>query len=86
MEPEQLKVWLEGALLAAGQPLTLAQMNGLFDENQQPGHGLLREALAALDAELNSRAVELVEVAGGYRLQIRSSLMPVVSRLWTEKP
>lgn len=86
MEAEKLKIWLEGALLAAGQPLTLAQLNSLFDEDRQPGHGAIREALALLDAELSGRAVELVEVAGGYRLQIRQDLMPVVSRLWAEKP
>lgn len=86
MEAEKLKIWLEGALLAAGQPLTLAQLNSLFDEDRQPGHGAIREALALLDAELSGRAVELVEVAGGYRLQIRQKLMPVISRLWSEKP
>lgn len=86
MEPERLKIWLEGALLAAGQPLTLNQLNALFDEDEQPGHGLIRQALALLDAELADRAIELVEVAGGYRLQIRQNLMPVVSRLWTGKP
>ena len=86
MEAEKLKTWLEGALLAAGQPLTLPQLNSLFDEDRQPGHGAIREALALLDAELSGRAVELVEVAGGYRLQIRQDLMPVVSRLWAEKP
>ena len=86
MEPEKLKIWLEGALLAAGQPLTLNQLNSLFDEDEQPGHGAIREALALLDAELGERAVELVEVAGGYRLQIRNALMPVISRLWAEKP
>jgi len=86
MEAEKLKTWLEGALLAAGQPLTLTQLNSLFDEDRQPGHGAIREALALLDAELSGRAVELVEVAGGYRLQIRQDLMPVVSRLWAEKP
>ncbi|MFU8876613.1 MAG: SMC-Scp complex subunit ScpB [Wenzhouxiangellaceae bacterium] len=86
MNPEQLKILLEGALLAAGQPLTLAQLNSLFDEDQQPGHGAIREALALLDGELSDRAVELVEVAGGYRLQIRQKLMPTLSRLWAEKP
>ena len=86
MEAENLKIWLEGALLAAGQPLTLNQLNSLFDEDDQPGHGAIREALALLDAELSDRAVELVEVAGGYRLQIRQKLMPVISRLWAEKP
>lgn len=86
MEAEKLKTWLEGALLAAGQPLTLTQLNSLFDEDEQPGHGAIREALALLDAELSGHAVELVEVAGGYRLQIRQKLMPVISRLWAEKP
>lgn len=86
MEAEKLKIWLEGALLAAGQPLTLTQLNSLFDEDEQPGHGAIREALALLDAELSGRAVELIEVAGGYRLQIRQKLMPVISRLWAEKP
>jgi len=83
---EWLRTCVEGALLAAGQPLTLAQLNALFEEDEQPGHAALREALALLDVELAERAVELVEVAGGYRLQIRRPLMPVVSRLWAEKP
>lgn len=83
---EWLRTCLEGALLAAGQPLTLAQLNALFEENEQPGYAAIREALALLDAELEGRAVELVEVAGGYRLQIRRPVMPVVSRLWVERP
>ena len=86
MDAEQLKTLLEGALLAAGQPLSLTQLNSLFDEQEQPGHGLIRQALALLDAELENRAVELVETGSGYRLQIRQSLMPVVSNLWREKP
>ncbi|MGK7297473.1 MAG: SMC-Scp complex subunit ScpB [Candidatus Wenzhouxiangella sp. M2_3B_020] len=85
-QPEALKTLLEAALLAAGQPLNLNQLNALFDEDEQPGHGPIREALALLDAELADRAVELVEVAGGYRLQIRQKFMPVVSKLWAEKP
>lgn len=86
IDAEQLKIVLEAALLAAGQPLTLNQLNALFDEGEQPGHGRLREALALLDAELDGRAVELTEVAGGYRLQIRARLMPRISRMWAEKP
>ncbi|MGB0515031.1 MAG: SMC-Scp complex subunit ScpB, partial [Wenzhouxiangellaceae bacterium] len=87
-EPElqQIKTWLEAALLAAGEPLSLNQLNGMFDPDEAPGHGVLREALALLDAELEPRAFELVEVASGYRLQIRAPLMPMVSRLWAEKP
>jgi len=83
---QQIKTWLEAALLAAGEPLSLNQLNGMFDPDEAPGHGVLREALALLDSELEPRAFELVEVASGYRLQIRAPLMPMVSRLWAEKP
>ena len=86
MEIEYLKRIVEGALLAAGNPLSLNQLNSLFPPDEQPGHGPLREALAALDGELEGRAIELKEVGSGYRLQIRTDLMPVISQLWTEKP
>lgn len=86
MEIAYLKNVVEGALLAAGSPLSLNQLNALFPDEEKPGHGALKEALAALDAELEGRAVELIEVGSGYRIQIRARLMPVISNLWTEKP
>ncbi|AKS42025.1 SMC-Scp complex subunit ScpB [Wenzhouxiangella marina] len=86
MDIEYLKSVVEGALLAAGAPLSLNQLNALFPDEEKPGHGPLKEALAALDSDLEGRAVELTEVGSGYRIQIRSKLMPVISQLWTEKP
>ncbi|WP_376695425.1 SMC-Scp complex subunit ScpB [Wenzhouxiangella sp. EGI_FJ10305] len=86
MDIDYLKRIVEGALLAAGQPLSLNQLNSLFPEGEQPGHGPLREALAALDGELEKRAVELRQVGSGYRIQIRTDLMPFISQLWVEKP
>lgn len=86
MDIDYLKRIVEAALLAAGHPLSLNQLNSLFPDGEQPGHGPLREALSALDSELEGRAVELREVGSGYRLQIRTNLMPVISQLWAEKP
>lgn len=83
---QPIKRILEGALLAAAEPLSLNQLNTLFPEDEQPGHGTLREALAALDADCEERAVELTEVASGYRLQVRQDVMPWISRLWSDKP
>ena len=86
LDIETLKQIVEGVLLASGAPLSLNQINALFPDDEKPGHGAIKEALAALDADLEGRAVQLVEVGSGYRIQIRSQLMPVVSQLWTEKP
>ncbi|MEN1727287.1 MAG: SMC-Scp complex subunit ScpB [Pseudomonadota bacterium] len=86
MEIETLKPIVEGVLLASGGPMSLNQINALFPDDEKPGHGAIKQALAALDADLEGRAVQLVEVGSGYRIQIRSQFMPVVSRLWSEKP
>ncbi len=86
MDIAYLKTVVEGALLAAAGPLSLNQLNALFPDEEKPGHGPLKEALAALDADLEGRAVEMTEVGSGYRLQVRASLMPIISGLWSEKP
>ncbi|NDY94738.1 SMC-Scp complex subunit ScpB [Wenzhouxiangella limi] len=86
MDIAYLKTVVEGALLAAGGPLSLNQLNALFPDEEKPGHGPLKQALASLDADLENRAVELTEVGSGYRIQVRASLMPVISALWSEKP
>lgn len=85
MPVDDLKRIVEAALLAAPAPLSLNQLNALFDEDEQPGHGALREAIAALDFDLAERAVEVVEVSSGYRIQIRTSMMPRLAKLWAEK-
>jgi segregation and condensation protein B len=85
MPVDDLKRIVEAALLAASEPLSLNQLNALFDEDEQPGHGTLREAIAALDRDLADRAVEVMEVSSGYRIQIRSGLMPRLAKLWAEK-
>ncbi len=86
MDIAYLKTVVEGALLAAGGPLNLNQLNALFPDEEKPGHGPLKEALAALDADLDNRAVELTEVGSGYRIQVRPKLMPIIANLWSEKP
>lgn len=81
-----LKHIIEGALLAAGEPLTLERLQGLFPEEAAPEKAALREALEELALDLQGRGIELKEVASGYRLQVRQELAPWVSRLWEERP
>lgn len=77
---------LEALLLAADAPLPLDALQRLLAEPDAPSKAEVRAALAALDAQLSGRAVELVEVASGWRLQIRPVHNAVVARLWEEKP
>lgn len=77
---------VEGALLAAGRPLTVAQFAELFDEHERPENTAIREALSEAAARCEGRGFELLEVAGGFRFQVRQSLSPWVVRLWHERP
>lgn len=87
MEQKQLKLILEAALLAAESPVMLDRLAGLFvDEGEDgPSRDDLKLALAALANDCEARAVELVEVASGYRFQTRAELAPWVNRLWEER-
>ena len=77
---------IEGALLAAGKPLTVAQIAELFEEHERPENAQIREALQEIAQRCEDRGFELVEVASGFRFQVRQSLSPWVARLWHERP
>jgi segregation and condensation protein B len=76
---------VEAALLAASQPLTLVQLNGLFPLDEPAPDGAVQQALAELQAACADRGVELVEVASGWRYQVKADVHPWVARLWTER-
>jgi len=82
----QLKLIIEALLLAAGGPLSLAQLASLLESDETYGVGDIGKALEELGADFDGRGIELVEVASGFRLQTREALLPWVSRLWEERP
>jgi len=86
MDNEPLKNIIEAILLAAGRPLTLDQLLAMFAENERPERGDVREAIKSLQEDYEPRGVALVQVGGGFRIQIRETMQPWVSRLWEEKP
>lgn len=86
MQIEQLKPIIEAALLAASQPLTVAQLGELFVEEEQVDREAIARALEALAEDCAGRGIELKEVASGFRYQVRQDVHPWVSRMWTEKP
>jgi len=86
MNEHDLKHLIEATLLAAGRPVSSEQLLDLFDERERPTSEQLRAALDLLAAEYESRGIELIEVASGWRVQVRSRCADVVSRLWQERP
>ncbi|MCF7750777.1 SMC-Scp complex subunit ScpB [Bacillus subtilis subsp. subtilis] len=76
---------VEGALLASSQPLTLAQLQGLFPEEEPAPPGSIERALELLRDGCAQRGVELVEVASGFRFQVTNEVHGYITRLWTER-
>ncbi|WP_341937016.1 SMC-Scp complex subunit ScpB [Marinimicrobium sp. C2-29] len=86
IEQTQLRNIIEGALLAAGQPLNLNKLKSLFEEDEAPEKDDLLTALNAIAADCEGRGFELKEVGSGWRFQVRTDFAPWINRLWEEKP
>jgi segregation and condensation protein B len=101
MESNQLKMIIEGALLASGRSLDIKQLEKLFDEDlfgskkfgsegddgeSQPPRDQIQAVLEDIEADCEGRGFELKRTGSGYRFQVRNELSEWVSRLWEEKP
>src|SRR3984885_11715612 len=86
MNHQYVKNVVEAALLAAGRPLTLDELLSVFDERDGSIADEVKSALATLTEEYETRGLELLEVASGFRVQIRAAVAQPVARLWQERP
>ncbi len=77
---------VEALLLSSESALTIDQMIGSFEASNRPERKQVRDALHSLDAQLAGRAVELREVASGWRIQVRQDYAAYIGRLWEERP
>lgn len=84
MNTQDAKRVLETALICAQQPLPLAALRALFDD--QLGLDTLRALLDELVRDWEGRGVELVPLAGGWRFQSRPEMREYLDRLNPEKP
>jgi segregation and condensation protein B len=83
---ERLAQILEALLLAADQPLSVDALFRLFQAEGGITKKDVKAALDVLGEQLKGRAVELREVAGGYRLQVMPEYAEWVGKLWQERP
>jgi len=86
MEATEIKHFIEAALLAAGRPLSIDQLQGLFDGRMAPEKAEIRAAIETLNEEYEERGILIAEVASGFRLQIRTAMADRLHKLWEEKP
>jgi segregation and condensation protein B len=86
MNDQYVKNVVEAALLAAGRPVTMDELVSVFDERDGSNPEEVRGALAALTTDYETRGLELLEVASGFRIQIRAAVAQPVSRLWQARP
>ena len=81
--PAEAKRIIEAALLSSQEPLSLADLKRLFDD--EIGPDTLRRLLDELRVAWTERAVELVNTASGWRFQTRPEFQPFVERLNPDK-
>jgi segregation and condensation protein B len=88
MDQKRIRNIVEAGLLAVGGPLSIDQLQGLFgtDLDSIPEKQDIRDAIAILTEEYADRGIQLIEVASGFRIQVRKELAEWISRLWLERP
>jgi segregation and condensation protein B len=79
LKPPEAKRIMEAALLASQEPLSVAELKGLF--GNQVNSETVRKLLDELREDWSSRAIELVNVAGGWRFQTRPEFAPFIEKL-----
>jgi len=80
----EMKLVLEAALLTAGTPLSIDDLLRLFAGRME--RATLRMLLDELKTDWQTRTMELVQVASGWRFQARAEYAPFLARLNPEKP
>ena len=77
---------LEAALFASTKPLTIGQLQQLFDERNLPSMTEIKDLLSVLKEDYRDRGIELQEVASGYRFQVKTDFALWLQRLCGKKP
>lgn len=86
MDELEIKHFVEAALLAAGRPLSVDQLQKLFDGRSEPDKTVIRQALQTLVDEYEGRGITIAEVASGFRIQVKAGMAERLHKLWEERP
>ncbi|RPH58229.1 MAG: SMC-Scp complex subunit ScpB [Burkholderiales bacterium] len=84
MNTQEAKIVIETALLCAQQPMSIAELRRLFDE--EIAADTVRALLDELGLDWEGRGVQLAALATGWRFQSTPQMAPYLERLNPEKP
>ncbi len=85
MDDNEIRHFIEAALLAAGHPLTVEQLQNLFDGTEIPDKSQIREAIGKLVEEYEGRGIAIAEVASGFRIQVAAEMADKLHKLWEQR-
>ncbi len=83
---QQLQKILEAAIMVAGKPVSVTQLQKLFDEAEQPNTQEIRAALQIIAENYQESGIELREIASGFQFQAKVEMSPWLTKLWEERP
>ncbi|WP_206483929.1 SMC-Scp complex subunit ScpB [Thalassotalea sp. G2M2-11] len=83
---EQLSQLLEAAIFSSSQPLSMKQLKQQVLGAYQVSSKDIQLAISQLQSFYQERGIELVEVASGFRFQIKMELVEDIAPLNQEKP
>ncbi|ATX79969.1 condensin subunit ScpB [Mariprofundus aestuarium] len=80
----QLCSQLEAVILASDEPITLAKLRSLLDEEINSSD--IREALSELEAHYQDRGIRLEKAAGGWQFRTAPEHAEIIHTMWEIKP
>lgn len=81
---EHVRHVIEAALMSASEPLQLADLKKLFDDELD--NDALQEAINKVAESCEGRSIELVSVASGWRFRTRPEFQRYLDRINPQKP
>ncbi len=85
LDEKQLSQVIEAGIFLSVRPLSIADMKEKLLVNYQVSSKQIKNCVEHLKLSYQDRGIELVEVASGYRFQIKAHLSEDISQLFQEK-
>jgi segregation and condensation protein B len=83
-EIDEIKLTIEAALLSSEEPLSISDIKSIFEQDLDGAQ--IKRALASIEEDWASRSASLVQVASGWRFQVKEKFQSNLDRLEPEKP